>query len=65
MVAVPERADAFDPDGPLESLLSLTTHPDSRMRTAALEALTRHTGDKRARQTLMEHSQTLIPTLAL
>jgi HEAT repeat protein len=55
MVAAPEGADAFDPDGPLESLLSLTAHPDPRMRTAALEALTRHTGDKRAHQTLIEH----------
>ena len=61
MVAVPEGADAFDPDGPLESLLSLTTHPDSRMRTAALEALTRHTGDERAHQTLMEHLSDLDP----
>ncbi len=57
----PEGADAFDPDGPLESLLSLTAHPDSRMRTAALEALTRHSGDERARQTLMEHLADLDP----
>lgn len=51
---IPEGAEAFNPDGPLEPLLLLTAHHDPRMRTAALEALTLHTGDERARRTLME-----------
>jgi len=33
----------------------LTTHPDQRMRTAALEALTLHPEDERARRTLIAH----------
>jgi len=52
---IPEGAEAFDPDGPLEHLLPLTAHRDPGMRTAALEALTLHDGDEQARRTLMEH----------
>jgi hypothetical protein len=52
---LPEGAEAFNPDGPLEDLLPLTNHPDQRMRTAALEALTLHPEDERARQALIAH----------
>lgn len=52
---VPEDAQAFDPDGPLEQLLPLTDHRDPRMRKAALEGLTLHDADEQARRTLMGH----------
>lgn len=52
---VPEDAPAFNPDGPLDDLLLLTTHRDPRMSRAALEALTLHAGDERARRKLIEH----------
>jgi hypothetical protein len=52
---LPEWAAAFNPDGPLDELLPLTTHADPRMRTAALEALTLHPEDERARQALIAH----------
>ena len=52
---VPDEAETFDPDGPVEYLLLLTDHQDPRMRTAALEALTLHEDDERARRTLMDH----------
>lgn len=51
---VPQDAQAFNPDGPLEHLLALTVHRDPRMRKAALEALTLHGEDERARRALMD-----------
>jgi hypothetical protein len=51
---VPQDAHAFNPDGPLEQLLALTVHRDPRMRKAALEALTLHGEDERARRALMD-----------
>jgi hypothetical protein len=60
---IPEGAEAFDPDGPLEDLLPLIAHQDPRMRTAALEALTLHADDERARRTLMEHIADPDPTI--
>ena len=52
--ATPEDAQAFNPDGPLEQLLPLVAHRDRDIRTAALEALTVHNEDPRARQLLMD-----------
>ncbi|HEV8306843.1 MAG TPA: hypothetical protein VGW35_04190 [Methylomirabilota bacterium] len=52
---LPDGAELFDPDGPIEQILALTAHRDPRMRTAALEALTLHAADERARQALMQH----------
>lgn len=51
---VPDGAEAFWPDAPIEQLLRLTVHHDTRMRVAALEALTLHGDDERARQTLID-----------
>jgi hypothetical protein len=51
---VPENAEVFDPDAPLEQLLEWTAHGDPRMRTAALEALTLHPQDEQARRKLMD-----------
>jgi hypothetical protein len=50
---IPEEAEAFNPDAPLEQLLEWTAHADPRIRTAALEALTLHPTDERARGALM------------
>lgn len=50
----PVDAEAFSPDAPLERLLPLTAHHDARMRVVALEALTLHGGDDRARRVLMD-----------
>lgn len=52
---IPKAAQTFNFDAPLEELLPLTSHPDPKMRTAALEALTLHAEDERARRTLMDH----------
>jgi hypothetical protein len=52
--AAPKDIRAFDPDAPLEQLLPLTDHQDPEMRRAALEALTLHEGDERARWKLMD-----------
>ena len=52
--AAPKDIRAFDSDAPLEQLLPLTDHHDPEMRRAALEALTLHEGDERARWKLMD-----------
>lgn len=62
-MVLPEGAETFDPDGPLEHLLPLTAHQDPRIRTAALEALTLHDGDEQARRTLMAHIADPDPTI--
>jgi hypothetical protein len=54
---LPEDAEAFNPDAPLDQLLSWTSHQDPRMRTAALEALILHDEDDQARRVLMNHIQ--------
>lgn len=54
---LPEDAQAFDPDGPLEVLLVLARHPDYRMRARALEALSARPDDPRAWQTLLERAR--------
>jgi hypothetical protein len=51
---LPDDAETFDPDGSLEDLLPGVAHQDPRMRTSALEALTLHDDDERARRALME-----------
>jgi hypothetical protein len=50
-----QDVQTFDPDGPLEALLLLTAHQDPMMRSAAIEALSLHYGDERARRALIEN----------
>ena len=51
---VPEDAELLTPETSVEQLLAWTTHRDPRMRTAALEALTLHPMDQRARGKLID-----------
>jgi hypothetical protein len=51
---VPDGAEALRPDATVEQLLRLAADRDPRMRVVALEALTLHGEDERARRTLVE-----------
>ncbi len=60
---LPRDASMFDPDGPVEQLLQLASHDDERMRQSALEALTLHADDERARTALLDHLRDASPNV--
>lgn len=60
---LPDDADAFDPDGPIEPILALVQHPDYRMRIAALEALRGRGDDPRAPRAILDAMRDSEPRL--
>ena len=52
---VPEDTGILDAGASVEHFLAQAAHPDRRLRTAALQGLTLHEEDDRARRALMDH----------